>query len=400
MRLVRKGLRLNDLFVESLLGIRIHFARSALTSVVAVIGVAALVASMGLTTSSRAEVRQQFDALQGNEIVVSAPIVTTGALPFANDVDDQLRRIPGVLNAGVLWSIAPKGSGVTRLDSEFFNSKATSIEIDAGSMGLFGAVNARFVSGVAPTRPEWRLGVGVVIGQKAAAQLGIRSFWQGEAIYINNIPFQIDGILSSVSVEPELLSQVIVSYEAGRKFWGLPRNGSSVVIKVRNGASSTVAPEAKLELDPGAASGLIVTGMTTPLNIQSEVGSELSGLVLLIGLITLIVSTVTLGGTMLLSVGERTSEIGLRRALGARRHQIATQFVMEGSVLGLFGGALGGYFGVVVSVSILVARHVTAIVSPIMVVCGPLVGLVIGILSSAYPALHASRMEPVTALRR
>ena len=111
-------------------------------------------------------------------------------------------------------------------------------------------------------------------------------------------------------------------------------------------------------------------------------------------MVCLIVGMIGIANTTIVAVIERTGEIGLRRAMGAQPRHIAAQFLLEAAVLGGLGGLVGTSLGVVAVVAICAALTWTAVVPPLLVVAGPLVGLVAGTLAGIYPSLRASRLEP------
>jgi putative ABC transport system permease protein len=130
------------------------------------------------------------------------------------------------------------------------------------------------------------------------------------------------------------------------------------------------------------------------------VTSSLNAVFLALAGIALFVGAVGIANTTLVAVLERSGEIGLRRALGARPRHIAVQFLAESTALGLFGGLLGACLGVLAALAVSVYQHWTALVDPRIVLAAPAAGAIIGLLAGLYPALRASSIEPADALRR
>jgi macrolide transport system ATP-binding/permease protein len=120
---------------------------------------------------------------------------------------------------------------------------------------------------------------------------------------------------------------------------------------------------------------------------------------LLLGGLSLIVGAIGIANITLVSVMERTGEIGLRRAIGATRAHIAAQFLFESASMGVVGGILGASLGVIVVVAVSAYQFWTPVLDPAAPFLAPLIGGLIGLLSGAYPALRAARLEPVEAFR-
>ena len=128
--------------------------------------------------------------------------------------------------------------------------------------------------------------------------------------------------------------------------------------------------------------------------------ASLNSVFLALAGIALFIGAVGIANTTLVAVLERSGEIGLRRALGARPRHIAIQFLAESTALGLFGGLVGACAGLIATIVVTVYQHWTAVLDPRIVIAAPLVGAVIGLLAGLYPALRASSIEPADALRR
>ena len=142
-----------------------------------------------------------------------------------------------------------------------------------------------------------------------------------------------------------------------------------------------------------------MTSPPNPQNLQSEVTGDLASLFLVLALISLLIGAVGIANTTLVAVLERTEEIGLRRALGARPRHIAAQFLAEAAMLGTLGGLVGSCIGTAVVVISAAAKDWTAVLNPAYTLPAPLIGTVVGVLAGAYPALRAARTSPLAALR-
>jgi putative ABC transport system permease protein len=174
---------------------------------------------------------------------------------------------------------------------------------------------------------------------------------------------------------------------------------AQMVIATKIGAAETVASQiaaAELPTDP---SRLVVTHPPNPQSLQSEVTGDLTTLFLILALISLLIGTVGIANTTLVAVLERTEEIGLRRAVGARPRHIAAQFLAESVTLGTLGGLVGTCLAVVVVVIFAAAKDWTAVLNPFYTLPAPLIGSAVGLLAGAYPALRAARTSPLAALR-
>ncbi len=134
--------------------------------------------------------------------------------------------------------------------------------------------------------------------------------------------------------------------------------------------------------------------------MRTEVSQDLDQLFLLLSVICLFIGTLGIANTTLVSVLERTGEIGLRRSLGARSRHITSQFLVESGMLGAIGGLVGTSLGVLSVVTVALVRDWTPVVHPTTVAAAPAIGLATGLLAGLYPAWRASRIQPVEALRR
>lgn len=391
-----------DLGNEAVSGLFSRPGRTALTVVGTAIGLTALVATLGLTRTANNRIVGRFDEVSATEIQVTtrpAPEdATPNTLPW--DAPERLERLNGVVAAGNVSTVDVGDALVTTSPvSDPQRRTDFKLAVQAGSLGLFDAVRAKVRNGRLPDRGHSRRGDRVaVLGPNAAAQLGIAGVEQLSAIRIGDELFLVIGILESVARQHDLLTSVIIPEGTARRLYRLG-SPESVVLETRLGATRLISQQIPLALAPHKPDGLKVVFAPEQKRVREAVESDLTLLFLTLGGVSLIVGAIGIANVTLVSVMERTGEIGLRRAVGATRTHIALQFLLESCAIGIIGGILGASLGTLVVVGVSAYQSWTPVLDPLAPFAAPLIGGVTGFLAGSYPAVRAARMEPVEALR-
>ena len=398
----RSGITIRDLFNEALAGIFARPGRMVLTILGIVIGLTALVATLGLSRTASNRIISQFDELAATEIFITARPGAVGIDPKAIpwDAPTRLRRLNGVVAAGTLSKVNIGDRLVSASPVKDPRSQtAFNLTVQAASPDLFTAVRADLETGRLPDLGHSnRLDRVAVLGPNAALRLGIVGIEQLPAIAIGDHVYLVIGILRGVARQPELLGSVIIPEGAARHDFGLAGPGT-VVVETRIGATSLIARQAPLALRPDNPLVLRIEFPPEPQRVRDAVQSDLNVMFLLLGGLSLVVGAIGIGNIMLVSVIERTGEIGLRRAIGATRGHIATQFLLESTSLGIIGGIMGASIGILAVVAVAAYQVWSPVLDPAAPFLAPLIGGTIGLVSGTYPALRAARLEPVEALR-
>ena len=398
----RSGITIRDLLDEAIAGMFARPGRMVLTMLGIVIGLTALVATLGLSRTANNRIISQFDELAATGIVVTAKPGPTGVDPKAIpwDAPTRLRRLNGVVAAGTLSEVNIGDALVSSSPVKDPRSQtAFKLSVQAASPDLFTAVRADLETG---RFPDWghsdRMDRVAVLGPGAALRLGIVGLEQLPAIAIGDNVYLVVGILRGVARQPDLLGSVIIPEGTARHDFGLAGPGS-VIIETRIGAASLIAQQTALALRPDKPLVLRIEVPREPQRVRDAVQSDLNVLFLLLGGLSLIVGAIGIGNITLVSVIERIGEIGLRRAIGATRGHIAAQFLFESASLGVIGGILGASLGVLIVVAVSAVQVWTPVLDPAAPFLAPLIGGGIGLVSGTYPALRAARLEPVEAFR-
>ncbi|MCI0335870.1 MAG: ATP-binding cassette domain-containing protein [Planctomycetes bacterium] len=399
----RSGITIGDLLNESLAGMFARPGRMMLTVLGVVIGLTALVATLGLSRTAGNRIVSQFDQVAATEIFVTAKPGVTGmidptAIPW--DAATRLRRLNGVVAAGTVSEIDVKNALVSASPvKDPANQTAFKLSVQAASPELFRAARAELETGRLFDSGHSERGDRVaVLGPDAARRMGISGVEQLPAISIGDSLYLVIGILRDVARKPELLGSVIIPEGTARHDFGLVGPGT-VVVETQLGAAYLIANQTRSALRPDDPRILKIEVPQEPRRLRDDVQNDVIVMFLLLGGLSLVVGAIGIANITLVSVMERIGEIGLRRALGATRGHIAAQFLFESASMGVIGGILGAGLGVIIVVAVSAYQVWTPVLDPAAPFLAPLIGGVIGLLSGAYPAMRAARLEPVEAFR-
>ena len=396
---------LRDLVSEAAAGLMARPARVALTVLGTVIGVAALVATLGLSKTAGNQIVGRFDAVAATDVVIT-PVpaaqrsggAAVNVIPW--DAEARVKRLNGVAQAGTLAEINVRGALVRSVPiNDPLAAGAVQLPMKAASPGLFRAVHAQLAAGRWFDAGHSQRGDRVlVLGSNAARRVGIDRVDQQPAVFVGDRLYVVIGLLSDVSRQASLLGSAIMPEGTARREFGLAAPALAQ-IETRVGAVDLIARQAPIALSPSDPSLLKVARPPDPRQLRGAVKGDLNSLFLLLGGVSLLVGAIGIANVTLVSVLERVGEIGLRRALGAGRRHIAAQFLLESTAMGLAGGVMGASLGTLVIVAVSATKTWTPVLDPWVPLGAPALGALIGLISGTYPSLRAASLEPVEALR-
>ncbi len=398
-------LHVADLARLAAVGLRTRKLRGALSALGIAIGVAAIVAVLGLSASSSAGLLAEIQALGTNLLTVTNGQSLTGStaeLPATAPA--MIARLPGVTNVQSTATVSGvTGNGVAAYRTPLIPPIDTNaISVDAASLGLPSASGTTLAEGSFLNPSTARQPV-CVLGAAAAAYLGIDRIWPGERIWViqagaGGIWFYVAGILRSDTLAPEIDDSVLIGYPAAERYLGLDGNPSTIYVRAQTSRVAAVDNLLAAQANPEYPNQVQVSQPSAALTAQLDAASAFNDLFLGLGAVALLVGAVGVANIMVISVLERRSEIGLRRALGATRGQIRTQFLSEAILLALLGGVAGVLAGAVATAVYAHAKG-WATVIPAQAWAGGLgAAVLIGAIAGLWPALRAARLSPTQAL--
>jgi putative ABC transport system permease protein len=397
-------LRPADLAGLAAIGLRTRKLRAALSALGIAIGVAAIVAVLGLAASSKAALLAEIARLGTNLLTVTSGQSFTGApaeLPQA--APGMIARLPGVVAIQDIGSV----QGFTVRKSPLIPPIETNaIGVDAASLGLPAVTGAsvaqgRFLNTATSAEPV------AVLGATTARLLGIDRVRPGLRIWVSGgdgtagLWFYVTGVLSPDTYAPALDFAILVGFPAAERYLGFDGHPSQVYVRTIDTEAATTAVDGLLgaEANPENPSQVDVSQPSDALTARADAQGSLDTLFLGLGAVALLVGAVGVANIMVISVLERRREIGLRRALGATRGQIRAQFLAEAILLSLTGGAAGILAGVIATTSYAHLKGWTTVIPPDACLDGLAAAVIIGALAGLLPAIRAARLSPTQALR-
>lgn len=392
-RQTRSKLLKRDVLRLGTTGLRTRPARAVLSSLGIAIGIAAMVAVIGVSSSSQAGLDRELDAL-GTSLLTAQP----GESIFGEDSKlpesavAKVRRLDGVLRVSATGT---QNDVYVYRSHRVDPSQTNGITVQSTDLGLLDVTSATIRHGRWFDQTLAKLPT-VVLGEKAARRLGIVE--AGSQVWLGGQYFTVVGILDPVALAPELNSAALVTHDVAKRLLGYGGEPTLVyevstdesVAAIRRLLGATIKPESPEEVE--------ISRPSDALAARNAAGQAFTGLMVGIGSIALLVGGIGVANTMVISVLERRREIGLRRALGATRRHVSSQFLAEALLLSAMGGLAGAMLGALVTVGFAVTRG-WPVDLPLMVPLGATgATLLIGALAGLYPAVRAARTPPTTAL--
>lgn len=408
------GGSLRDLVDDVLL--ELSSRRSRALMMVAAVGLSsgALLASVGISTAASQQIGSDIAASTLDLITVSvassgradAEVDSVGALPtiervLPDDTEERLAGVDMVVHGGRRFDVSQTTSlTVTRLPNGSEPSTeggATLPEVVAVTSGYLRAARTE-----GPSERLFHLDADrpvTFLGHDAARKLDVpvTDNPTGLQIWIDGAPYDVVGFLGADG-PAALGNSVVIPYEVGTSMAGKDTD-TIILVRTLPGAGARVANVLAAVIRPDAPHRLESSPVVSIDSLRRGVATQLDKLAAWTGVILMGLTILLIANSMVVAVIARTSEIGLRRALGFSRGQVAGVFLTEGALIGMLGGLLGAAVAAAVVVGTAAANGWTAVLAPQWIALGPLIGTAVGLIASAYPARRAATISPASAVR-
>lgn len=386
-------------FVDALrtanVGLHTRKLRAALSALGIMIGIAAMVGVLGLSESSKSDLLAQLDRLGTNLLTVQAG---TGIGIGSGELPEEA--------AGMIARIGPveTTSSISTVDANVYKNdlipsgQTGGITVQAVDTNLLDTLagslaDGKFLDAATANYPT------AVLGSVAAQRLGIREVTGTQQVWLGEQWFTVIGVLNQFELNPDLDRAALIGQGAASDYLDHDNVPTSILVRVNPDYVDDVTAVLAATANPQNPEEVEVARPSDALEAKEAADDAFTALLLGLGAVALLVGGVGIANVMVISVLERRSEIGLRRALGATKRHVAVQFLGEALLLSAVGGAGGVVLGWAVTGIYAGVRGWNTLIPPIAIGGGFAAALLIGAGAGLYPAIRAARLSPTEALR-
>jgi putative ABC transport system permease protein len=389
-------IRLTRLMDEAVAGVMQRPWRSLLVSLGTALGIGSFVAVIGITGTANSQIDAAFNRLVATEVAVTIDSSSGASATIPADAEGRVTALRGAVAAGAWWAI--DGVEASLLPPAWSGDGEGSGRLLAASPGYWAAVEAAPTAGrtfddALSSEPV------AVIGSLVAERWGLGSESLPATVYLDGRAFAVIGIVGGTDRAPTLDASIVVPAPVARERFGEPGMAETLTVRTDLGAAEIVAEQAPYALDAAHPEWFAARTAPAPVVLHDAVSRDLELQFLALAIICLVIGVLGVANSNLMGVMGRVPEIGLRRAVGAGGREIGAQFLLESCLVCIFGSLLGSSLGMAAVILVSVVAGWTPSVPVDVIVVAPVAGVVIGLLAGVYPAVRASRIQPVQAFR-
>ena len=390
--------RFRDLLGVAWSGVTARKVRTFLIMLGPIVGVAAMVGAVGLTESAKGDLKQKLSVLGTNLIIAQAGGTFGSQNPtFPADAVRRVHSVSTVTGAAATTNLANVVAIPTEGGSDYY--RTFPVPVRAADLDLPAVLQVPLIDGRWLNAADERLHTqSVVLGSGLANQYG---YQRGEArtVRLNDTDFGVVGVLGSVALDPDLDNAVFITQWSAEHVFNTDGKPNQIYIRSKTGTTQATADAIPTAINLGGPDQVSTKVPSDVLQAASQADKTLQQTALFAGLLALTVGGLGIANVMSISVIQRSSEIGIRRAVGHSRSKIGAQFLLESLFVGVLGGILGAALGVGIVYLVSSFANWVVVIDYRRIPIWMGLALIVSVLAGLYPSAKAARLEPLETLR-
>lgn len=390
--------RYRDLLSVAWTGLTARKVRTLLIMLGPIVGVAAMVGAVGLTESAKGDLKAKLGKLGTNLIIAQAGGTFGSQNPtFPDDAVHRVKAVSTVTSAAATTNLSSVIAIPSEGGSDYYQSFPVPVraaDLDLPQVLAVPMIDGRWLN-TADTKLHTRA---AVLGAGLAKQY---AYLRGEhrTIKLNNLNYGVVGVIGTVALDPDLDNAVFITQWAAKHDFATDGKPNQLYVRSKTGTTQETANAIPTAINLGGPDQVSTKVPSDVLQAASQADKTLQQTALFAGLLALAVGGLGIANVMSISVIQRSSEIGIRRAVGHSRSKIGSQFLLESLFVGILGGILGAALGIGVVYLVSSFAHWVVVIAYGKIPIWMALALLVSVGAGLYPSIKAARLEPLETLR-